>query len=67
MYWLTDRPDWLDLRAARTGQVYLIDGNLYMNRPGPRVVDSLEIVATILHPDCVESTGHQTGAVRRVV
>ena len=51
MYWLTDRPDWMELRAARTGQVHLIDGNQYMNRPGPRVVDSLEIVASILHPE----------------
>jgi|SRR5579872_592537 len=51
MYWLTERPGWMELRAARTGNVYLIDGNQYMNRPGPRVVDSLEIVAGILHPD----------------
>jgi iron complex transport system substrate-binding protein len=66
MYWLTDRPDWPELRAARTGQVYLIDGNQYMNRPGPRVVDSLEIVAEILHPGLVESTTVWGGAVRRV-
>jgi iron complex transport system substrate-binding protein len=66
MYWLTDRPDWPELRAARTGQVYLIDGNQYMNRPGPRVVDSLEIVAEILHPGLVESTAGWNGAVRRV-
>lgn len=66
MYWLTDRPDWMELRAARTGQVYLIDGNQYMNRPGPRVVDSLEIVAGILHSGQVASAGGWDGAVRKV-
>jgi iron complex transport system substrate-binding protein len=66
MYWLTERPDWMELRAARTGQVYLIDGNQYMNRPGPRVVDSLEIVAGILHPGQVVSAGRWDGVVRRV-
>jgi iron complex transport system substrate-binding protein len=55
MYWLTDRPDWMELRAARKDQVYLIDGNQYMNRPGPRVVESLEIIAEILHTDRVAS------------
>jgi iron complex transport system substrate-binding protein len=50
MYWLTDRPEWRTLRAVTTGEVYLADGNQYMNRPGPRVVESLEILAEILHP-----------------
>jgi iron complex transport system substrate-binding protein len=54
MYWLTDRPEWRELRAVRTGRVYLADGNQYFNRPGPRVVDSLEILAEILHPEIFE-------------
>lgn len=48
MYWLTDRPGWRELRAARTGRVYLADGNRYFNRPGPRVVETLEILTGIL-------------------
>jgi iron complex transport system substrate-binding protein len=51
MYWLTDRPAWRDLRAVRTNRVYLADGNQYFNRPGPRVVETFEILAEILHPD----------------
>ena len=35
----------------REGRVYVGDGNQYFNRPGPRLVDSLEILAEILHPD----------------
>lgn len=41
---------WPLLRAVKTGQVYVTDGNQYFNRPGPRLVDSAEILAEILHP-----------------
>jgi len=56
MYWLTDRPKWEQLRAVRTGRVYLADGNQYFNRPGPRLVESLQILAEILHPEAFEPT-----------
>lgn len=39
------------LEAVRNDQVYLVDGNAYFNRPGPRLIDSLEILAGILHPE----------------
>ena len=45
---------WQELRAVRTGQVYLADGNAYFNRPGPRLVDSAEILAEIMHPDVAD-------------
>ncbi len=48
---LAQQPDWLTLSAVQQGQVYLTDGNQYFNRPGPRLVDSLELLAEILHPD----------------
>ena len=51
MYWLTGNPAWPRLRAVREGRVYLADGNQYLNRPGPRVAESLEILAEILHPE----------------
>ena len=50
MHWLTDRPEWPRLRAAREGRVHVVDGNQYFNRPGPRVVESLKILAELLHP-----------------
>jgi iron complex transport system substrate-binding protein len=55
---LTRRPDWADLRAAGTGRVYLADGNQYFNRPGPRLVESLEILAEVLHPEAFRF-GHE--------
>jgi iron complex transport system substrate-binding protein len=56
MYWLDHRPEWPHLRAVKTGQVYLADGNQYFNRPGPRIVESLRILAEILHPEVFEPT-----------
>ena len=47
MHWLEDRPQWKSLR----GEVCLLDGNQYLNRPGPRVVESLQILAEILYPE----------------
>ena len=37
--------------AVRSGQIYIADGNAFFNRPGPRIVDSLEILAASIHPD----------------
>lgn len=63
MHWLTERPGWHDLRAVRLGNVFLTDGNQYLNRPGPRIVESLQILGEILHPDhfppMLEETGWQ--------
>ena len=47
---LAAMPGWAELRAVREGRVFLTDGNQYFNRPGPRLVESLEIFAEILHP-----------------
>lgn len=47
-------PAWQNLTAVRNGRIFLLDGNQYFNRPGPRLVDSLEILAEILHPDACE-------------
>jgi len=48
--WLAAQPDWSELPAVRTGEVYLID-HVYFSRPGPRVVQGLEILAQLTHPD----------------
>ena len=43
-------PDFDSVAAARRGEIYLVDASAYFARPGPRIVDSLEILAGILHP-----------------
>jgi iron complex transport system substrate-binding protein len=48
---LSRKPEWAKLRAVKNNRVFLTDGNQYFNRPGPRIVESLEILAEIIHPD----------------
>jgi iron complex transport system substrate-binding protein len=55
---LTKRPEWAKLKAVAAGRAYLLDGNQYFNRPGPRLVESLEILAELLHPEHFHF-GHQ--------
>ncbi|HYU19449.1 MAG TPA: cobalamin-binding protein [Chloroflexota bacterium] len=42
---------WSGLPAVKSGQVYAVDGSAYFNRPGPRLVDGLELLASIIHPE----------------
>jgi iron complex transport system substrate-binding protein len=44
-------PAWRGLPAVEAGRVYVADGSQYFSRPGPRLVDSLEMLAHALHPD----------------
>ncbi len=55
---LSSQPGFSGLRAVRQGRVCLADGNQYFNRPGPRLAESLEILAEILHPEKFQF-GHQ--------
>jgi len=42
---------WSPELAMRSGRVYVVDGSHYFSRPGPWLVDSLEILADALHPE----------------
>lgn len=61
---LVQRPGWPVLKAVREGQVYLAEGNQYFNRPGPRLAESLEILAEILHPEIFRFGWEGVGWVR---
>lgn len=52
------RDDWRKLRAVCENRVFVTDGNQFFNRPGPRLVESLEILAEIFHPE-VFQFGHE--------
>lgn len=51
MHHLTQDDGWESLPAVNNGHVYLVDGSAYFSRPGPRIVESLEILAGILQPE----------------
>ncbi len=60
-------PGWNALSAVRSGRVFAADGNAYFNRSGPRLVDSLEILAHLFHPDRFPASGATTGSAWRRV
>ncbi|MEJ7778478.1 MAG: cobalamin-binding protein [Daejeonella sp.] len=47
---LLDLPLWQNLTAVKNNKIYIADGNHYFNRSGPRLIDSIEILAEIIHP-----------------
>ena len=47
---LAGQPGWAQMTAVRSRQVFILDGNAYFNRPGPRLVDSVEMLAEIFFP-----------------
>ena len=53
---LAKLPNWLDLPAVKHGHVYAADGNALFNRPSHRIVDSLEVLAEIIHPNLFRGT-----------
>jgi len=57
---------WEQWSAAREGRVFVADGNAYFNRPGPRLVESAEILAACLHPEaCGDLLRKHAPAIRR--
>jgi len=55
---------WRKLRAVRENQVYILEGNQYFNRPGPRLTDSARILAEILYPGLFEDTFRGRGWIK---
>jgi iron complex transport system substrate-binding protein len=47
---LLNLPGFADMKAVKNNRLYIADGNQYFNRPGPRIVDSIEILAEIINP-----------------
>jgi iron complex transport system substrate-binding protein len=54
---LSQQPGWGDLPAVRNGRVFAVDANAYFARPGPRVVDGVELLAHLIHPEIFEWNG----------
>lgn len=62
---LLTRPEWSSLRAVREGRVFVGDGNEFFSRPGPRLVETAEMLAEIAHPDEMRF-GHENRGWRRL-
>jgi len=61
---LSGRSEWHDLKAVKNGRVFVADGNQFFNRPGPRLVESLEILAETIHPNVFHFGHERSGWIR---
>jgi iron complex transport system substrate-binding protein len=59
-------PSFSLLPAARTGEIYLTNASAYFARPGPRIIDSLELLAGVLHPELFPQFSAADDRIRRV-
>jgi iron complex transport system substrate-binding protein len=62
---LLQKPGWSDLPAVRDNRVFAVNANAYFARPGPRVVDGVELLAHLIHPELFDWNG-PTNAFRAV-
>ncbi|MEM9366317.1 MAG: cobalamin-binding protein [Planctomycetota bacterium] len=63
---LANQSGWESLQSVRNGNLFVADGSSYFNRPGPRIVDSIEILAHCFHPELHALPTPLTQAVQRV-
>ena len=52
---VTSKDEWFALPATTKGEIYIVDANSYFSRPGPRIVDGLEILAKAIHPEVIKN------------
>ena len=61
---LPELPGWGELPAVKSGRVWVVDANSYFSRPAPRLVEGVEILAHILHPEVFSDVPDTTDAVQ---
>ncbi len=61
---LPDLPGWAGLPAVKSGRVWVVDANSYFSRPAPRLVEGVEILGRILHPEAFPDVAGSADAVR---
>ena len=64
MHLLTNRREWNELSACQNDRVFVTDSSSYFSRSGPRLVDGLEMLAEMIHPEIFSGMVPQGAAVR---
>lgn len=64
MFFFENKKEWKSLKAVQYNEVYICKGNQYFNRPGPRLVDSIEILIEVFYPEIVQQKHYQSGWVK---
>lgn len=60
---LEENTEWSKLKCVKNKRIYVCDGNAYFSRSGPRLIDSLEIIAHALHPEIHSLPDHLSPAI----
>jgi iron complex transport system substrate-binding protein len=63
---LPNLPGWSDLPAVKNDRVWVVDANSFFSRPAPRLVEGVEVLAHILHPEIFPAAPEGTSATRPV-
>jgi iron complex transport system substrate-binding protein len=63
---LEAEPAWRTLRAVRAGRAFALDGNAYLNRPGPRLVDTAELLASAIAGEPIGAALTDPDALQRL-
>ncbi len=61
---LPELPGWTELPAVKKGRVWAVDANSYFSRPAPRLVEGVEILARLLHPEALGGEPGAAGTLR---
>ena len=61
---LKQKPDWSKLEAVKSNHVFVVDGNQYFNRPGPRLIESAEILFEIFNFNEKKVKAHENSWIR---
>jgi iron complex transport system substrate-binding protein len=56
---LATKPEWASLPAVKSGRVFAVDANSYFARPAPRLIEGVELLAHLFHPNAVAWRGAQ--------
>ncbi len=64
---LESRAEWSSLPCVQNKRVYIVDGSTYFNRPGPRLVDSLELLAHALNPEIHPLPNYASKGIKRLL
>jgi len=63
-FFLKKNPIWKSLKSFKNESFFVVDGNQFFNRPGPRLIDSIEILLEIIHPSLTDLNYKKKGWIK---
>ena len=63
-FFFKKNPIWKSLKSFKNESFFVVDGNQFFNRPGPRLIDSIEILLEIIHPSLTDLNYKKKGWIK---